>query len=201
VDPEFGTVTGTTAAGGTAFGLPDGTVAVDESSAWVAFGDSTFAQLDASGALLGQTSAGSRPTGVGVGPGAVWVANNGDATVYRYNPATYEQGPVRTVSVGRQPSGLAVAQDAVWVASIGDHAITRIDSTAYSTVTIEVAEEPVAVAVAPDAVWVASRSGVVSRIDPETNEVVATIDVDSAPSGIAAGLGYVWVTAQAPTAT
>jgi YVTN family beta-propeller protein len=201
VDPQFGTVTETTPVGGTAFGLPEGTVAVDQSSAWVAFGDSTFAQLDASGEILGQTLAGSRPTGVAVGADAVWVANSGDATVYRYNPKTYEQGPVRTVSVGRQPSGLAVGQDAVWVASAGDDAITRIDSTAYSTVTIEVADEPVAVAVAPDAVWVASRSGVVSRIDPETNAVVATIDVGSAPSGIAAGLGYVWVTAQAPPAT
>ena len=201
VDPQFGTVTETTAVGGTAFGLPDGTVAVDQSSAWVAFGDSTFAELDASGAILGETLAGSRPAGVAVGSGAVWVANSGDATVYRYNPTTYEQGPVRTVSVGRQPSGIAVSQDAVWVACTGDDTVTRIDSTAYSTVTIEVADEPVAVAVAPDAVWVASWSGVVSRIDPETNEVVATIDMGSAPSGIAAGLGYVWVTAQATPAT
>jgi YVTN family beta-propeller protein len=198
VDPQFGSVTGTTSIGGSAFGSPDGTVAVDQDSVWAAFGDSTLARLDATGELLGQTLAGTQPAGVAVGTDAVWVANNGDATVHRFQPRTFEEGLVRSVSVGRQPAGIAVGQDAVWVVCTGDDAVTRIDPTAYSTVTIRVSDEPVAVAAAPDAVWVASRSGVVSRIDPETNEVVATIEVGSAPSGIAAGLGYVWVTAQAP---
>jgi YVTN family beta-propeller protein len=201
VDPQFGTVTGSTSVGGTAFGSPYGSVAVDTASVWAAFGDSTFARLDAGGRVLGKTLAGTQPAGVAVDAGGVWVANYGDSTVYRFDRAGFEQGPVRSVSVSRQPVGIAYGRDAVWVACSGDDAVTRIDPNAYSTVTIKVADDPVAVAVAPDAVWVASRSGVVSRIDPETNDVVATIEIGNEPSGIAAGLGYVWVTVQAPRAT
>jgi YVTN family beta-propeller protein len=196
IDPEFRTITGTTAVGGSAFGSPNGTLAIDRTSVWAAFGDSTLAQINAQGETLGQTLAGTQPAGVAVGEGAVWVANAGDSTVYRFHPGSFAQGPVRSVSVGRQPTGIAVAPDAVWVANSGDGTVSRIDPTAYSTVTIPVADEPVAVAVSPDAVWVASRSGVVSRIDPEANEVVAEIELESALAGIAAGLGYVWVTAQ-----
>ena len=39
------------------------------------------------------------------GRDAVWVANSGDSTVERFNPATFEEGPVRTISVGRQANG------------------------------------------------------------------------------------------------
>jgi class 3 adenylate cyclase len=201
IDPQFGTLTGSTSVGGTAFGSPNGSVAVDTTSVWAALGDSTFARLDAGGKILGQTLAGTQPAGVAVDAGGVWVANYGDATVYRYDRAGFEQGPVRSVSVGRQPAGIAYGHDAVWVACSGDDVVTRIDPTAYSTATIQVADDPVAVAVGPDAVWVASRSGVVSRIDPDTNDVVATMDVGNAPLGIAAGLGYVWVAVQAPRAT
>ena len=201
VDPQFERVTGTTPVGGTAFGSPNGSVAVDPTSAWVAFGDSTFARLDPRGKILGQTLAGTQPAGVAVGTASVWVANYGDSTVYRFDPGTFEEGPVRSVSVSRQPSGIAVGREAVWVACTGDDVVTRIDPTAYSTLTIPVPDEPVSIAVAPDAVWVASRSGSVSRIDPKTNKVVETIEVGNAPSGIAVGFGYVWVTAQAPSAT
>jgi YVTN family beta-propeller protein len=201
IDPQFDRVTNSTAVGGSAFGAPYGTIAVDPNSVWAAFSDSTLARLDAQGKILGETLAGTQPAGIGVGEGAVWVTNFGDATVHRFNPSTFEEGPVRFVGVGRQPTGIAVGPDAVWVATSGDDAVTRIDSTAYSVTTIPVADEPVAVAVAPDAVWVASRSGTVSRIDPATNEVVAAIELGGAPTGVAAGLGYVWVTVQAPGVT
>jgi YVTN family beta-propeller protein len=201
IDPQFDRVTDSTAVGGSAFGAPYGTIAVDTSSVWAVFSDSTLAQLDAQGRTLGEALAGTQPAGIDVGEGAVWVSNFGDATVYRFDPATFEEGPVRSVSVSRQPIGIAVSSDAVWVACSGDDAVTRIDPTAYSTTTIPVPGEPVGVAVGPDAVWVASRSGTVSRIDPATNEVVATIDVGGVPTGVAAGLGYVWVTVQAPGVT
>ena len=50
--------------------------------------------------------AGSLPSGVVVGTGAVWVANFGDATVQRFHPATFEEGAVRTstASAGGRPA-------------------------------------------------------------------------------------------------
>jgi class 3 adenylate cyclase/DNA-binding beta-propeller fold protein YncE len=199
IDPQFGNVTGTTSVGGTAFGFPSGSVALDERSVWAVFGDSTLARLDAGGQILGEGLAGSQPAGIAVGDGAIWVTNSGDSTVYRFHPLTFEEGDVRPVSVGRSPSGIAVGEGAVWVASTGGDAVTRIDPTAHSTETIPVLDEPVAIAASPGAIWVACKAaGVVLRIAPETNDVVETIEVGSAPSGVAVGFGYVWVTAQAP---
>jgi virginiamycin B lyase len=58
-------------------------------------------------------SVGDVPTAVGLGEGAVWVANNGDGTVSRIDPETNEV--VATISIGNRPQGIIVAQGLVWV--------------------------------------------------------------------------------------
>jgi YVTN family beta-propeller protein len=196
VDPQFNQVAATISVAGRS---NEGSVAVGAGAVWAAYGDSTFARVDpATTRETGSTFAGAAPAGVVVATGAVWVANSGDATVYRYNPTTFEQGLIRTISVGRRPSGIAFDHGAIWVANTGDDAVTRIDPSSSSTLTIHVGEGPTAVAAGAGAVWVANTAdGTVSRIDLATNEVVETIEVGSAPAGIAVGDGFVWVTAQA----
>jgi YVTN family beta-propeller protein len=199
VDPQFGEVTEPITVGGAAFGSPNGSVALDDASVWAVFGDSTFARLDTAGNILGRTLAGSQPEGVVAAGGSVWVTNSGDATVQRFNPVTFREGPLRTFNVGSRPSGIAYADGAIWVASAGDAVVTRIDPDSGATLPIAVGEGPSAVAAASGAVWVASPAArTVSRIDPRTNEVVATIDIGNAPSGIAVANGVLWVTVQAP---
>ena len=199
VDPQFGEVAEPITVGGAAFGSPNGSVALDDVSIWAVFGDSTFARLDVAGNILGQTLAGSQPAGVVAAGGSVWVANSGDATVQRFNPETFRQGPLQTYNVGRRPSGIAYADGAIWVASAGDAVVTRIDPSSGATLPIAVGEGPVSVAGGSNAVWVASPTArTVSRIDPTTNEVVATIEIGNAPSGVAAANGVLWVTVQAP---
>jgi len=56
---------------------------------------------------------GDAPTAVAVGAGAVWVANAGDGTVSRIDPAKREV--VETIHLGNAPSGIAVGGGAVWV--------------------------------------------------------------------------------------
>ena len=199
VDPQFGQVTEPITVGGTAFGSPNGDVALDDVSAWVAYGDSTFARLDPAGNLLGRTLAGSQPAGVVAAGRSVWVTNSGDATVQRFNPETFRQGPLQTYNVGSRPSGIAYADGAIWVANAGDAVVTRIDPSSGATLPITVGDGPSAVVGGSGAVWVASPAAkTVSRIDPKTNEVVATIDIGNAPSGIAFANGVLWVTVQAP---
>ncbi len=177
-----------------------GVVAVGEGSVWAVFGDGTLAMIDPGEAtVVGSGFAGALPGAIIVSDGVVWVANSGDATVQRFNPATFEQGPIRTITVGGGPVGLAASEGAIWVASSRDDVVTRIDPDTNSTITIPVGDGPAAVAAGEGAVWVTnSGDGTVSRIDPATNEVVRTIDVGSAASGIAVVDGVVWVTAQAP---
>ncbi|CAN5184995.1 hypothetical protein BH20ACT13_BH20ACT13_20590 [soil metagenome] len=199
VDPQFGEVGEPIAVGGAAFGSPNGSVALDDVSAWAVFGDSTFARLDAEGSILGQTLAGSQPAGVVAAGGSVWVTNSGDATVQRFNPETFNEGPLRTYNVGSRPSGIAYAGGAIWVANAGDGIVTRIDPGSGATLPITVGEGPSAIAGGSNAVWVANTAArTISRIDPNTNELVATIEIGNAPSGVAVGNGVVWVTARAP---
>jgi YVTN family beta-propeller protein len=200
VDPQFGQLTRTISVGGTAFGSTGGSVAVESRSVWVVFGDSTLARIDALNMRISGTGlAGTQPSGLVIGGGSVWVANAADATVQRFNPATFEEGDVRTISVGKLPSAIAFGEGAVWVANASDGTVTKIDPSSGSTRTIPVGGKPTAVVVGSGAVWVAnSRDGTISRIDPVTNEVSHTIEVANAPSGLAVGDGVLWVAVQAP---
>jgi YVTN family beta-propeller protein len=199
VDPQFGQVTRSIPVAGTAFGSPNGSVAIGAGSVWVVFGDSTLARIDAAGEVLGQSLAGSQPAGVVVAAGSVWVTNSGEATVQRFSPETFRQEPLQTFNVSRQPTGITYADGAIWVANAGDAVVTRIDPGSRATLQISVGEGPSALASGSGAVWVANTTaGTVSRIDPNTSEVVATIEIGNAPAGIAAANGLLWVTVQAP---
>jgi YVTN family beta-propeller protein len=199
VDPQFGRVTRATAVAGTAFGAPNGSVALGAGSVWAVYGDSTLARLDAAGRIVGQTVAGSQPAGIVFAGGSVWVTNSDGATVQRFNPPSFRQGALSTFNVGRQPAGIAYVDGSIWVACTGDDVVTRIDPGSGATLDIPVGDGPAAVAGAAGAVWVANTAaGTVSRIDPGRNKVVNTIEIGSAAAGLAATDGVLWVTAQAP---
>jgi YVTN family beta-propeller protein len=181
-------------------GSRHGTVAVGAGAVWVAYGDSTLAQIDPAGPrVAGATFAGDGPASIVVGGGSIWVANSRDSTVTRYNPRTYEGGPIgRPIRVGRQPSGIAYGEEAIWVAEAGDDTVTRINPNTGSKTTIEVGDGPTAVTVGGGLVWVANTAaGTVSRIDPLSDTVVHTIQVGNAPSGLVFAGDSIWVTVQA----
>jgi YVTN family beta-propeller protein len=177
-----------------------GSTAVGLGSVWAVFGDSTFARIDPVDArVVGSSFAGASPAALVVGRGAVWVSNSGDATVQRFNPATFEQGAVRSITVGRQPTGIAFGDGAVWVANTSDDSVDRIDPFRGARRTIAVGRGPTAVAVGAGAVWVANTANMtISRIDPATNAVVEEIEIGNAPYGITVDQGLVWVAVQAP---
>ena len=200
VEPQFGQVS-TIDVTMPPYGTPFGSVAVSAPEyVWVAYGDSSLTRVRAGSLrLAGSVLAGTSPAAVALGGGSVWVANSGDATVHRFDPVTFEEGPIRQISVGRRPTGIAYGEGAVWVANLEDDTVTRIDPGTNSTFTIRVEDEPTAVVVGVGSVWVAnSGAGTVSRIDPVTNDVVKTLETRNAPTGIAAADGFVWVTVQMP---
>jgi YVTN family beta-propeller protein len=201
IDPQFDQVSPPIEVGGTAFGSPNGVVAVDEDegSVWAVFGDSTLARIEpATGRVAESTRAGALPAGIAVGSGSIWVANFGDSTVTRYSAATFTEAPLETITVGRQPTGIAAGHGAVWVANSADDSVRRIDPDGGDQ-PIPVGKRPTAVAGGAGAVWVANTAeGTVSRIDPEANEVERTITLGNAPSGIVFADGFLWVTVQAP---
>jgi YVTN family beta-propeller protein len=181
-------------------GAQQGAVAVGVGSVWAAYGETTVARISpAQVRVVDSFFAGAAPAALVLARGSVWVANSGDSDVYRFDPTTLEEGPLRKINVGHRPTGLAYGADAIWVANSGDNTVTRIDRSTYSTETIGVGAGPVAVAAGAGAVWVANGlDRTVSRIDPATYDVVRTIEVGNAPAGIAVGNGLVWFAVEEP---
>ena len=123
----------------------------------------------------------------------MWVANEGDDTVDRINPATGEV--TGKFQVGGHPDGIAVGPDAVWVANGEDGTVTRIDlATGQPGGPVSVGSGPAGIAITPAAVWIANSLDLtVSKIDPATDSVTRTVGVGDGPSGIVADRGTLWV--------
>jgi serine/threonine-protein kinase len=139
------------------------------------------------------------PTGIAVGEGAVWVANdyNAIADVTRFDP---ESGTVaELIPIEGGASAVTVGGGAVWVANPVGGTVSRIDPSRNAVVErVPVGDGPLGIAFGAGAVWVANYGdGTVSRIDPATNAVVATLEVGTHPDHVAVGEGGVWVTVQA----
>jgi YVTN family beta-propeller protein len=136
---------------------------------------------------------GSAPSGIAVGGGAVWVANNDNGTVSRVDPAV--DRVVQTIPVGNAPTGVAVGDGSVWVANSSDGTLTRIDAVTGAVVkTVALGAGATDVAVGAGAVWVSDERGDrVFRVDPQSDQVTTLINVGTGPTSIATGFGSVWV--------
>ena len=206
VDPEFGQVTTTIdVAAGEALGSTNGSVATGADAVWAVYGDSTLARVDPIDVkVTGRTVTGSAPAGIVVAYDFVWVVNTDSATVQRFDPETFDAGPLGTpISVGLQPTAIAAGEGAIWVANTGADTVTRIQPAtaggASTTEQIDVGDAPTGLAVGAGAVWVANAGdGTVMRIDAAKRKVVKEIHVGNAPWGIAFGNGAVWFSVQSP---
>jgi len=140
------------------------------------------------------THVGTAPTAVAVGAGAVWVANSGDGTVDRLDPAT---GRVtgRPTTVGPGPLAVAIGEGGVWVAT-GDGMVRRIDPRTRRLAPGGAAVTGVAgLATGEGAVWATSTTaGTLVRIDPRTGRADGKpMVVGRGPTDVAVGGGAVWV--------
>jgi YVTN family beta-propeller protein len=198
VEPQFGRLAKTVAVTSRQAASADGSVAVDDDRLWAAYADSTLARIDrGTMRVSGSVITGAIPAGVVAAAGAIWVVNSADATVQRFDPFTFEEGPVDSISVGTRPSSISFGEGALWVTNRGDDSVTRISPDTGATFDIPVGDEPVAAAAGAGGVWVAnSGDGTVSRIDPGDNEVIRTFRLGGTPAGVALADAVVWVAVQ-----
>jgi class 3 adenylate cyclase/streptogramin lyase len=163
-----------------------------------------LSQAETSADLVRSTAvaAGKDPSAIAVGEGAVWVANEGDATVTRIDPAS---GRGTTIHVPADPFAIAVGLGSVWVVERTTRTVSRIDpSSDKVTAQIDLAGAGFAstIAVGTSAVWVGVEGDYplgthvpsVHKIDPLTDQ-----DVDQIPITnelvwvvVAAGNDAVW---------
>lgn len=140
---------------------------------------------------------GKAPGAVLVAEGSVWVANSGDGTVSRIDPATNRV--VATIGVGGHPSRLTADSGVVWVAT--GEGLRRIDPA--SNRAVQTLRLPVGVGdvlAADGFLWVSVDDGTVRRLDPVDGRVSASISVASqGVSVLASGRGRLWAAGSGDT--
>jgi DNA-binding SARP family transcriptional activator/streptogramin lyase len=144
---------------------------------------------------------GTDPVAVAVGAGGVWVANAGDGTVTRLDPATGTFERNYAIGADDDVSDIAAGFGSVWVADGNGGTVTRIDPSLGVEPPIRPGGRPTIaptavyfVAVGSGYVW-ATRGDQLLRIDPHTNQVDRHLSV-GVPIGLTTGGGSVWVTTQ-----
>jgi YVTN family beta-propeller protein len=152
--------------------------------------------------VVDAVAVGSRPARVAIGLGSIWVANAGDRTVSRVDPASRK---ARTIPSGTSSTltTLAVGEGFAWVgAGIAGRTVLARISPEFNRVVqtrefrrtgfrLDVGWP---VAVGEGAVWAAGgRIGTVLRLHPRTMRTLASVSLGIQPVTIAVGEGGVWV--------
>jgi YVTN family beta-propeller protein len=140
---------------------------------------------------------GASPVDVVVSQGAVWVANAGQGTVSRIDPAT--NSVTQTIRVGRGPIRLVAGFGSIWVANNTEQTISRIDArTGERLATIPTPTQPAnQFAVGAGSVW-AIAGYLPLRIDPATNQAVfVDADWELVDGGLTVAGGRVWLSGRA----
>ena len=139
---------------------------------------------------------GNQPINTAYGADAVWVANYGDSTLSRIDPATNRS--TLHMQLGAAPYGVAFGAGAVWLTTdFGGGTVFRVDPATNGIVSrIPIGGTPTGLAFGDGSVWVANRDGSVERIDPAAGAVVARTVLGRPAIAVAVGLGSVWVTTE-----
>jgi YVTN family beta-propeller protein len=124
------------------------------------------------GTVDARVRVGDSPTGVALGGGSAWVANEGDGTVTRVDQSSMRVRGAR-IHVGKNPRAVATGHGSVWVANFGGGTVTRIDAgSARVLQTIPVGRGPLDIAVGQKSVWVSTEEARVVRIDARSGQVI-----------------------------
>jgi YVTN family beta-propeller protein len=130
-----------------------------------------------------------KPGDLAVGPGAVWVALQGDDQVRRFDPTT---GKLVDRYALKEPTAVAVDGQTAWVAT-ADGRLHRID-TATGAVTVPATTELVyRIRIGQGGMWLMTFDGNVLRADRRTGKVVAQVPGTFRAADLAVGVEGVWV--------
>jgi YVTN family beta-propeller protein len=149
------------------------------------------------GRITATIPVGASPVDVLVDQDAVWVANAGQGTVSRVDPAT--NTVTNTIQVGRNPVRLAAGFGSIWVANHTEQTISRIDArTGQMLATIPTPTQPATqLAVGAGSMW-AIAGYLLVRINPATNQAVfVDADWELVNGGLTVAGGRVWLSGRA----
>jgi hypothetical protein len=161
-----------------------GGVAIGESAVWVSDGRTMLYKIDpqtdkvVKEIAVADFNGFDRPSGFGVGEGAVW-ALTGPKELRRYSAESGTEEAL--ISLPSRSYSVLVAFGSIWVSGTGGDELYRIDPTTNQiAATIELRAPPRALAAAEGAVWVLNEGdGTVQRIDGKSGKLLATITIDT----------------------
>ncbi|MGH2828132.1 MAG: hypothetical protein ACRDKF_14315 [Actinomycetota bacterium] len=147
----------------------------------------------ASTSVTAMIEVGRGPVAVAVGDGFVWVANAGDESVSKVDPATNEV--VETYPVEGTPAGLEFAGGYVW-AAIEDQArlvSIRVDDGAVDELALAGGGTDLDMASGGQDLWVVSSDTPLQRIDTADYTPVTQDTAVGDPVDVTVGHGKVWL--------
>ena len=162
-------------------------------------GGGTGAAVGAHGVHIGKVirDIGTRPNGVAVAGGDLWVTSHDEDRVTRIDAETgRERG--EHPRVGRGAFDIVAVPDAVWVAVTARREVVRLDPrSGRVTRRVRPPLRPVALAAGPEDLWVAGRSGVAGGADlllhyDRQGHLVKSITVRHGISAITLADGALW---------
>jgi serine/threonine protein kinase len=170
-------------------------VAVGPEGVWALGLDGVLYEIDAGkNRVTRQFNLGSNASGLALGDGFVWVADNLAGVVYRFDPAT---GKHQRIQMRSGADGVAADANSAWVMDRASGTVTRIDPTTGELGDpIRVGEQPSAITVGGGAVWVAdAHDGTVWKVDEVTGVAKPyPVATNPGPSWVSYGEGGVWST-------
>jgi DNA-binding beta-propeller fold protein YncE len=118
---------------------------------------------------------GGKPSGITIGKGSVWVADDSSNTVTRISERTGQKTGA-PIPVGERPQSLTYGNGFVWVASAYDGALTKIDAASGKVVgsPIDVGGAPEYVTFGANYLWVSHFPGKFAQINPTSGARVAS---------------------------
>jgi YVTN family beta-propeller protein len=134
----------------------------------------------------------------------LWLANNHDLTIARFDLTGHRVE--QTIGVGVSTATLAAGAGAVWVLS-DQQELIRVDPAfgVLKTKRLPLGEgqqnslgDPAGIAVGSGSVWIQDGGRTLLRIDPRTSAVERRLDLGRRIDTVAYGDGSVWVTAGEP---
>lgn len=188
--------TGEVGAASSTDGDPTGMAYDGANSVWVLdqFPEGKVVQFDATSLSGDSIEAGGPGTNDIASDGeSLWLTNELDSTLQRYDPATKHPAVVlRHKDLGAEPRAVCVGGGFVWVAAGED--IIRYDP-ANGSIDRKTLRFPAAdIAFGEDAVWATHpNDDQVTKIDPESLGLVS-ITTSDGPTDVETGGGYAWVT-------
>lgn len=152
------------------------------------------ARIDAqSGNVLADIRVGKYPSSIAVSDDAVWVANEGDGTLSRIDPATNLVAATYPIAE-KNFLRITTHQGQVWAAACLDDVVRAIDP-ASGAITGEVEiNECWNIASGGGSLWVPVGERTIVRVDPKLLIAIPTVFVRSGPAVIVEGFGSMWVT-------